>query len=118
MHTAASPDVAFVMLVIALSLVVFEFFTAGVGVAAGTGCCSGVMAAYGLGVLPDARVGGRPPRPLGPRVRHRRAGGSPRFWTVVGVVAYIAGSARPYGGGQSVSLWIVIVLGVLAGGCS
>ena len=33
MHTAASPDVAFVMLLIALCLAVFEFFTAGVGVA-------------------------------------------------------------------------------------
>ena len=52
MHTAASPDVAFVMLVLAMSLAVFEFFTAGVGIAAGTGVVFLVLASYGLGVLP------------------------------------------------------------------
>ena len=39
--------------------------------------------------------------------------GAPRFWTVVGVVAYLVGALSLYGGGQSVSLWVVIVLGLL-----
>jgi len=112
MHSAASPDVAFAMLVIALSLFVFEFFTAGVGVAAGTGVLFGILSAYGLGVLPT--------RPwaaalivlaiLGFSIDVQA--GSPRFWTIAGGVCYLAGAVWLYHG-QSASWWVIIVLGVL-----
>jgi len=112
MHSAASPDVAFAMLVIALSLFVFEFFTAGVGVAAGTGVLFGVLSAYGLGVLPT--------HPwavaliflaiLGFAVDVQS--GAPRFWTAAGGVLYVAGALWLYHG-QSVSWWVIILLGVL-----
>jgi len=112
LHTAASPDVAFSMLIISLSLVVFELFTAGVGVAAGTGIVFGVLAAYGLGVLPI--------RPyavalvvlgiLGFAVDVQA--GAPRFWSAVGVVAYVVGASQLYHG-QSVSLWVIVTVGVL-----
>jgi len=51
-HTVASPEVAYLLLTIALGLLLFEFFTAGIGVAGvvGAGCL--VLAGYGLWVLP------------------------------------------------------------------
>ena len=112
MHTAASPDVAFVMLLIALCLAVFEFFTAGVGVAAGTGVVFLVLAAYGLGVLPVH------PWAIGLLILSIGAfavdvqAGAPRFWTVVGFAAYVAGALTLYHG-QAVSLWVVVLVGLL-----
>ena len=51
-HTVASVPVAYLLFVIGLSLLVFEFFTAGVGVAGVVGVVCMVLACYGLGVLP------------------------------------------------------------------
>jgi membrane-bound serine protease (ClpP class) len=112
MHSAASPDVAFAMLVIALSLFVFEFFTAGVGVAAGTGVIFGVLSAYGLGVLPSHpwAVALIALAILGFAIDVQA--GAPRFWTVAGGVGYVVGAVWLYHG-QAVSWWVVIVLGVL-----
>jgi membrane-bound serine protease (ClpP class) len=112
LHTAASPNVAFVMLVIALSLVVFEFFTAGVGVGAGTAALFGVMASYGLGVLPSR---GWAVLVLVVAVFAFAIdvqAGAPRVWTGVGVVAYLVGATQLYAG-QAVSLWVVVAIGVL-----
>lgn len=112
LHTAASPNVAFVMLVIALSLVVFEFFTAGVGVGAGTAALFGVMAAYGLGVLPTR---GWAVLVLAVAVFAFAIdvqAGAPRVWTGVGVVAYLVAATQLYAG-QAVSLWVIVAIGVL-----
>ena len=59
MHTVASPPVAYLLFVIGLALIVFELFTAGVGVAGmvGAGCL--VLGCYGLAALPTNPVGGR-----------------------------------------------------------
>lgn len=51
-HTVASPEVTYLLLVIGLALIVFELYTAGVGVAGMVGAGSLVLAAYGLWVLP------------------------------------------------------------------
>jgi len=112
MHSAASPDVAFAMLVIALSLFVFEFFTAGVGVAAGTGVLFGVLSAYGLGVLPTHpwAVVLLALAILGFAIDVQA--GAPRFWTVAGGLLYLAGAVWLYHG-QAVSWWVIIILGVL-----
>jgi membrane-bound serine protease (ClpP class) len=112
LHTAASPNVAFAMFVIALSLVVFEFFTAGVGVAAGTAILFGALAAYGLAALPT--------RPYAVALLALAMFGfaidvqssAPRFWTTVGVLAFVAGSLRLYDG-HAVSPWVIVVMGVL-----
>ena len=53
-HTFASPPVAYLLFVIGLGLLVFELFTAGVGVAGVLGAGSFLSGAYGLSVL-DAR---------------------------------------------------------------
>lgn len=112
LHTAASPDVAFTMLLIAMALVVFEFFTAGVGVAAATGVLFGVLAAYGLGVLPT--------RPLGVALLVVSVvglsidvqAGAPRVWTGVGAAAFLGGAVTLYAG-QAVSWWVIVVMALL-----
>jgi len=38
--------------------------------------------------------------------------GAPRFWTVVGLAAYVAGALTLYHG-QAVSLWVVVLMGLL-----
>lgn len=53
-HTFASPPVAYLLFIIGLGLLVFELFTAGVGVAGVLGAGSFLAGAYGLSVL-DAR---------------------------------------------------------------
>lgn len=53
-HTFASPPVAYLLFVIGLGLLVFELFTAGVGVAGVLGAGSFLAGSYGLAVL-DAR---------------------------------------------------------------
>ena len=51
-HTAASPPVTYLFLVIGLSLLLFEFFTAGIGIAGVVGTALLALGSYGLGVLP------------------------------------------------------------------
>jgi len=48
-HTAASPPVAYLFLIIGLALLVFEFFTAGIGVAGVVGAVCSLLGFYGLG---------------------------------------------------------------------
>ncbi len=92
LHTASSPAVAYLLLIIGLALLIFEFYTAGVGVAGVVGALCLLLACYGLAALPvrgwavalillsmfafaiDVQVG------------------IPRFWTGVGVVLFIFGS--------------------------
>jgi membrane-bound serine protease (ClpP class) len=52
LHTVASPSVAYLLLAAAAGLLVFEFYTAGVGVAGvvGAGCL--LLAGYGVAALP------------------------------------------------------------------
>jgi len=113
LHAAASPQVAYLLLVVGLLLVVFEFFTAGVGLAGAVGAVSLILGAYGLAVLPTS--------PLGLALVLAGVGGlavdvqsgAPRAWTVIGTTALLVGSWRLFGQGVSVS-WIAIVA-VVAG---
>lgn len=111
MHTVASPPVAYLLLSVALALVVFEFFTAGVGVAGVVGAVCGVLAAYGLAVLPTSPIGlallvlGI----FGFAIDVQT--GVPRFWTGVGVVAYISGSLLLFDDGVGIG-WLPLVAGV------
>lgn len=97
-HTLISPRVAYLLLVVGFSLIVFEFFAASVGFAAAVGALSVLGATYGFSHLPvtwwaaallaasvtafaiDAQAGG-----VG-------------AWTVIGTAALIAGSLTLYGG--------------------
>jgi membrane-bound serine protease (ClpP class) len=114
-HTVASPPVAYLLLLTGLALLVFEFFTAGVGLAGGIGAMSTVLAFTGLAVLPtqpwavallmlamlafavDVQVG------------------IPRFWTGVGIVLTIIGSwflFEPVPGSSMRPSWLALVAGI------
>jgi len=52
MHTVASPPIAYLLLVSGLALLLFEFFSIGVGIAGVIGAISVALSAYGLTILP------------------------------------------------------------------
>lgn len=108
MHTVASPPVAYLLFVIGLALLLFELFTAGVGVAGMVGAGSLVLGSYGLAVLPT--------RPLavallllamfgyGVDVQT----GVPRVWTGIATVSFVLGSLYLFDG-VSVS-WLTLLV--------
>ncbi len=114
-HTVASPPVTYLLLLAGLALLVFEFFTAGVGVAGAVGAICTVLACTGLAVLTtrwwafalivlamlafaiDVQVG------------------IPRFWTGVGIVLTIVGSwflFEPIPGNSMRPSWIALLAGI------
>jgi membrane-bound serine protease (ClpP class) len=113
LHAAASPQVAYLLLIVGLLLIVFEFFTAGIGLAGLVGAGSLVLAAYGLAVLPTSALG------LGLIVLGFLGfsidvqAGAPRVWTAIGAAALAVGSWRLFPEGLSVP-WFTLVL-VVAG---
>ena len=112
MHTVASPPLAYLLLLVSLALILLELYTAGVGIAGVTGAASGILALYGLAVLPtngfaialivfaffafaiDVQTG------------------VPRLWTAIGTAAVVAGTLTLYDG---VSMSWVPMLGGLVG---
>ena len=113
LHTAASPSVAYLLLALGLALIVLEFYTAGIGVAAVTGSLFLVLSAYGLGVLPTRpwAVGLIALGIFGYAVDLQA--GTPRAWTVIGSLALAAGSVTLYDDGLRPS-WLTLV-GVVGG---
>jgi membrane-bound serine protease (ClpP class) len=114
-HTVASPPVAYLLLLVGLGLLLFEFFTAGVGVAAVVGIASTLLSAYGLDVLPargwavallvcatiafaiDVQVG------------------LPRVWTGIGITSTIVGSLwlfEPLPGTSLRPSWLTLIVGI------
>ncbi len=97
-HTVASPAVAYLMLAIAIGLLLFEFFTAGVGVAGAVGAVAAVLAGFGLGSLPLA------PWALACCLLAMVAfaidiqTAIPRFWTAAGLILWIVGSLNLFVG--------------------
>jgi membrane-bound serine protease (ClpP class) len=114
-HTVASPPVAYLLLLAGLALLVFEFYTAGVGIAGAVGAICTLLAFSGLAVLPtrgwalallllamlafaiDVQVG------------------IPRLWTGVGIVLTIVGSwylFEPVPGASMRPSWIALLAGI------
>ncbi|MDX2382025.1 MAG: NfeD family protein [Acidimicrobiia bacterium] len=114
-HTVASPPVAYLLLLIGLALLVFEFFTAGVGIAGAVGAICTLLAFSGLSVLPargwavvlimlamiafsiDVQVG------------------IPRFWTGIGIVFTIVGSWYLFENLPGTTMrpsWIALITGI------
>jgi membrane-bound serine protease (ClpP class) len=110
MHTVASPPVAYLLLTIGFCLLVFEFFTAGVGIAGAVGAGCIVLGCYGAVALPT--------RPWAFTLLALSIlafaidvqTGVPRFWTGVGVVAFVVASVFLYNG-MTVS-WITLLAGI------
>jgi membrane-bound serine protease (ClpP class) len=88
-HTVASPPMAFVFFVIGACLLIFEFFTAGVGVAGLVGAVLTVFGCYGLTALPT-RTGAIVLLVLAMLAFAVDVQvGIPRFWTGVGVTLFV-----------------------------
>jgi membrane-bound serine protease (ClpP class) len=110
MHTVSSPPVAYLLFVIGLALILFELFTAGVGVAGLVGAGSLVLGSYGLAALPTNPIGvallllalfG-----YGIDVQT----GVPRAWSAIATGAFILGSLVLFDG---VSLsWITLLIAI------
>jgi membrane-bound serine protease (ClpP class) len=111
MHTVSSPPVAYLLFVIGLALILFELFTAGVGVAGlvGAGCL--VLGCYGLAALPT--------NPLGVGlILFAMVGyaidvqtGVPRVWSGIATVSFTIGSVVLYDG-LSLS-WITLLVAIV-----
>ena len=108
MHTVASPPAAYLLFVIGLSLLLFELFTAGVGVAGVVGAGALILGCYGLVALPT--------RPIGVALLLFAMfaygvdiqTGVPRVWTGIATVGFVLGSLFLYDG-LSVS-WITLLI--------
>lgn len=109
-HTVASPSVAYLLGAVALGLLVFEFFTAGVGVAGVIGAVALVLAGYGVAELPHrtwalvlvllSAVG------FAIDVQT----GVPRLWTVISMVMFTVGSLALFTSFRP--SWLALVAGL------
>lgn len=112
LHTVASPPVAYLLFTIGLALLVFEFYTAGVGVAGVVGAGMFLLGTFGLWILPVSTVA------VVLLVLSMLAfsvdvqTGVPRFWTIAGAIALLVGTVILYNDGVSMS-WIPMVVGVV-----
>jgi membrane-bound serine protease (ClpP class) len=109
-HTVASPAVAYLLLLVGLSMLLLDFFTGGIGVAGGVGAGSLLLACYGLGVIEI-----RPWALIALVVSMIAFGidlqtGVPRFWTIVGSVLLGLGSLRLFVS-HSAS-WLTLAAGI------
>lgn len=113
-HTAASPAITYLLLLTALSLLLLDFYTGGIGVAAAVGAVCGLLAAFGLGTL-DIR-----PWALVLVLVAFAAfaidiqAGAPRFWTATGGVLLLVGSLGLFG--QHSMSWIPLLVGLVGVG--
>jgi membrane-bound serine protease (ClpP class) len=110
LHTVASPPVAYLLFLIGLGLLIFEFYTAGVGIAGVVGAGSFVLGAYGLDVLPARwwAVALLVFAMFGFAVDVQT--GVPRVWTGIGTASLLLGSFFLYDG---VSMtWFAYIAGI------
>jgi len=117
MHTAASPPVTYLLFAIGLALLIFEFFTAGVGIVGVVGAVCVILGSHGLSTLPvrglslalmivamlvlaiDVQVG------------------IPRFFTGAGLTLFTLASLtlfRSSDGGPIRLSWLTLISGIIA----
>jgi membrane-bound serine protease (ClpP class) len=114
-HTVASPAITYLLLLVGLILLVFEFFTAGVGIAGVVGAGALVLAFTGLAALPARGWA------VGLIIASMVAFavdvqvGVPRFWTGVGIVGTVVGSVWLFETLPGATLrpsWITLLAGI------
>ena len=111
-HSLISPSVVFLLLIVGLGLMVFEFFTMGIGLAGVTGALSVAGALYGASHLPVTwwALGLLVISTFGFAVDVQA--GHQGFWTGIGVVGLLAGGLMLFGGSSAlnVPLWLVALI--------
>jgi membrane-bound serine protease (ClpP class) len=110
-HTVASPEVAYLLFAMGLALLLFELYTAGIGVAGVIGAGFVALGCYGLAALPTRWWG------IGLLVLSMLLlavdvqTNVPRYYTAVGLVSFAAGTVLLYDGvGMS---WVTVVVGII-----
>ena len=113
-HTVASFPVAYLLLSIGMGLMLFEFFTAGIGVAGVVGAVLFILAGYGLSVLPHNTWAlvllGLSMVAFGIDIQTS----VPRFWTGAGLVMFAAGTWWLYDGVSMSWIPMVVMTGAVA----
>lgn len=92
LHTVASPSSAYLLLTVGIALLIFEFFTAGIGVAGLVGAVCLILGSMGIGALPMSGVGVALFVAAFVAFAIDVQVGVPRFWTGVGIVLYVIAS--------------------------
>ena len=113
MHTVASPPVAYLLLVIGLGLLVFEFYSIGIGIAGVIGAIFLALGGYGVAALPfrtwalvlvilafvafsiDVQTA------------------VPRAWTTIGMMLFVVGTLFFYPESDVSMSWIPITVAIL-----
>ena len=111
MHTSASPAFAYLLFLVGGGLLLFEFYTAGVGIAGALGAVSLLLGCYGFAALPvrgwaiallvvalfgyavDIQIG------------------VPKVWTVIATLCLVAGSLTLFHG--VLLSWITLLVGIV-----
>ena len=113
LHTVASPPSAYLLTTIGLALLIFEFFTAGIGIGAFVGSVCLVLGTLGMGALPMSSFG------LALLILSMIAFaidvqvGVPRLWTGLGLVAYIGASFTMFQSADGMTMrpgWISLMV--------
>lgn len=113
-HTMASPEVTYLLLIGGLGLLVFELFTAGVGIAGLIGAFCMAFACYGLNTLPFRTAGvvlivlGIAAMAVDIQVN------LPRAYTIVGLVLFIGGTFLIWDG--VTMSWVTGATGIVGAG--
>ena len=113
LHSTSSPSVAYLLLVLGLLLMVFEFYSVGIGIAGLTGAGSVVLSAYGLGALGATPVGLALIALAAFGYAVDVQAGAPRAWTIIATASLFAGSLVLFPSDRRVP-WVTVVL-VLVG---
>jgi membrane-bound serine protease (ClpP class) len=110
MHTVASPPVAYLLLVIGLMLLMFELFTAGVGIAGVTGAVCLVLGCYGAAALPTRWWAFALLVASVVAFAIDIQTGVARVWTGIGVAMFVVASLLLFDG-LSIS-WVTLLAGI------
>ncbi|MEM8922798.1 MAG: NfeD family protein [Actinomycetota bacterium] len=110
-HTVASPEVAYLFFVMGIGLLVFELFTAGVGVAGliGAGFCA--LGCYGLAVLPTRWWGIALLVGAVVAIAVDVQTNVPRFYSALGVGLFVLGTFLLYDGIRM--SWVTMIAGII-----
>lgn len=117
MHTSASAALAYLLFSFGLALLVFEFFTAGIGIAGFVGAVGTVLGTFGLAELPVQPLGIALIIAAIVALAVDVQVGIPRVWTGIGLVAYVIGSFTLFGPVQEEALrisWLSLIAGVVS----
>ena len=111
MHTFASPPMAYLLFLIGAGLLIFELFTAGVGIAGVIGAGSLILGCFGLAVLPTRwwALALLVIAMLGYAIDVQT--GVPRAWSVIATVCLVIGSFFLFDG-FAIS-WVTLLAGIV-----